>query len=206
MDWYVIFLIVLLGLFVVASILYKFVFLRSPKRHIPEGKNIVSPADGTIIEILPYEDTEELKVEKGLGKIFTRAKDIAKEGYMVSIFMGFFDVHINRAPITGLVQSIKHHKGRFRNANNPNVLMENEHTETIIVDGTFRVKVIQIAGFIARRIKTFIKKKQVVQKGQEMGMIVIGSQTTLIMPKGVQLHVKEGDKVYAGTTIIAERP
>lgn len=203
MDWYLVFLIVLIGFFVAAAVLYKFVFLRSPKRTIPKGNTIVSPADGKVIEVLPYDDAKSLTVEKGLGKIFTHAKDISPRGYMITIFMGLLDVHINRAPIEGTITTIKHKAGKFGSATNPNALMENEHTETVIQGKDFKVKVIQIAGVLARRIKTFVKKRQHVEKGQEIGMIVIGSQATLIVPDHVTIAVHEGDKVKAGSSVIA---
>ena len=66
-----------------------------------------------------------------------------------------------------------------------------------------KVKVIQIAGFLARRIKCYIKKNQKVNKGQKIGMIALGSQTTLVIPAGVELEVKINDKVKAGESVIA---
>ena len=67
-----------------------------------------------------------------------------------------------------------------------------------------KVKVIQIAGFLARRIKCFIKANQKVNKGDEIGMITLGSQATIIMPSNVKIKIRINDKVMAGSTIIAD--
>ena len=82
-------------------------FYRDPQRKIPKGNNIVAPADGKVISLI---DTSKdiIKIKKGLfGKIKTLTKDVAKQCYIISIFMSPLDVHINRAPIEGTIKSIK---------------------------------------------------------------------------------------------------
>ena len=81
--------------------------------------------------------------------------------------------------------------------------MENEKNEIIIQNKNLKVKVIQIAGFLARRIKCNVKINQKVNKGQKIGMIALSSQTTLIIPKGLVLNVSLNDRVRAGESIIA---
>ena len=181
-------------------------FYRDPKRKIPPGNNVVSPADGKIINILKI-NKNKVRIKKGLtGKIETLTEDIAKECYAVSIFMSPFDVHVNRAPIDGEVVSIKHEKGKFFAAYDIEKSLSNEKNEIIIRNEEIgKIKVIQIAGFLARRIICSVKKNEKVNKGCKIGKIVLGSQVTLILPsKKINLRVKKGQKVKAGATIIAD--
>lgn len=179
-------------------------FYRDPKRAIPKGNNIVAPADGRIISIIKTSE-KNISVKKGLlGKITTLTRDVAKECHVISIFMSPFDVHINRAPINGTIKSIKYSKGKFFEAYNLEKSLQNEKNEIVIQNRNLRVKVIQIAGFLARRIKCFAKKNQKVNKGQKIGMIALSSQTMLIVPKGVDLKIKINQHVKAGETIIAD--
>ena len=179
-------------------------FYKDPKRIIPKGDNIVSPADGKIISIIDT-SKRDLAISKGLlGKIRTTSKEIAKECHAISIFMSPIDAHINRAPIDGTIKSLKHTKGKFFRAYDLEKSFENEKNEIIIQNENLKVKVIQIAGFLARRIICNAKVNQKVNKGQKIGMIVLGSQTTLIISKKIKLRIKINDRVKAGETIIAE--
>jgi len=187
----------------ILAILFLLNFYRDPERTIPKGSNIVSPADGRIISIINT-SKKSLKIKKGLlGKIKTYTKDVSDRCYIVSIFMSPFDAHINRAPIEGIVKSVKHTKGSFFRAYDMEKSLQNEKNEIIIQNKKIKVKVIQIAGFLARRIVCNVKKNQKVNKGQKIGMIALGSQTSIIIPRGVELKVKANDKVKAGQTIIA---
>ena len=182
-------------------ILFLLNFYRDPKRMVPKGNNIVAPADGRVISILKT-SKKNVRVNKGfLGKIRALTKDIAKECYVISIFMSPLDVHINRAPIEGTIKSITHTKGKFFKAYDMGKSLENEKNE-IIIEGRIKVKVIQTAGFLARRIKCYIKQNQKVNKGEKIGMIALSSQTTIIIPAGVDLMVKVKEKMKAGETII----
>ncbi len=196
----ILFLVVLL--FVLFLLFYKFVFLRDPEREIPSGNNIVAPADGRVINIARV-DKENLKVKKGFGRVNVLCSDFA-EGYLVSIFMSVFDVHVNRAPIDGRIISVKHKEGRFFMAFDIEKSFLNESNEIIIKTEIGRIKIIQIAGFLARRIQCFVKENQKINKGQKIGRIIIGSQVSMVLPKEVRLLIKKGDKVKAGKTIIGE--
>lgn len=190
--------------FVLSLLFYKFIFLRDPKRKIPFGDNIVAPADGKIINIIKI-DRKNLKIKKGLiGKVNVLCSNVIEEGYLVSIFMSLLNVHVNRAPIKGTIISVKPKKGKFFMAFNIKKSFFNESNEIIMKTKIGKIKIIQIAGFLARRIECFVKEKQKVNKGQKIGRIIIGSQVSLILPKNVKLLVKVGDKVKAGETIIAE--
>src|SRR3989344_828821 len=186
-------------IFIIAAIFLLFLFLlnfyRDPERKIPKGNNIVVPADGRIISIVKTNE-KNIDIKKGVfGKIKTLTKNIAKECYVISIFMSPFDVHINRAPIEGIVKSIRYTKGKFFGAYNLEKSLENEKNEIIIQNKNTKVKVIQIAGFLARRIKCYAKQNQKVNKGQKIGMIALSSQTTLIVPARASLKARINEHV-----------
>lgn len=200
---YIFFAIVILFALILAF--YKYWFLRNPKRDIPAGNNIISPADGRIIRIDNFGTNDEsASIRKRKGKIEVMTKDVAKSGYIISIFMNVFDVHYNRAPASGRILSMRHTKGKYLNTSTDDSTFENENVEYLIEDGKFRMKFIQIAGLMARRIVPFVKKGQKINKGKVFGLIRFGSQVTIITPK-VELKVKVGDRVKAGESIIAER-
>jgi len=201
-------LLVVFLLVILLLLFYKFVFLRDPKRRIPSGDDIVSPADGRIIKIVKLGELDKLKIRKGLiGKIKTLVLDNCKGGYLITIMMDLFDVHVQRAPVEGVVVSIKHVSGGFRNAVYGNKFengIYNEKNEIVIDNSKIgKIKMIQIAGVLARRIECFVKEKQKINKGERVGRIVMGSQVSLILPRKVRLMVKEGNKVKAGESIIA---
>ena len=200
-------LILLTSTVIVILLLITFLlnFYRDPKRKIPQGNNIVSPADGRVINILKVKN-KKISINKGfLGKIETLTKDIAKECYVISIFMSPFDVHTNRAPVDGQVESIKYKKGKHFAAFDFKKSLMNEKNEITIKNKKIgRIKLIQIAGFIARRIICNINKNEKINKGQRIGRIVFGSQVTLILPsKKINLKIKSRQKVRGGTTIVA---
>ena len=194
-------IIAVLGLLIASFLLN---FYRDPKRIIPKGDNIVSPADGRVISIIDTAE-KEIKVSKGLiGKIKIFTKDIADECYAVSIFMSPLDAHINRAPIEGTIKSIKHTNGKFFKAYDLEKSLENEKNEVVIENKNIKIKVIQIAGFLARRILCYKKANDKVNKGEKIGMIALGSQATMIIPKKIRLTIKLNDKLKAGESVIGE--
>ena len=196
-------LLVIFSIIILLIILFLLNFYKDPERTTPKGSSIVAPADGRIISIInASKDDIEIK-KRMLGKIKTLASDVAKECYVISIFMSPIDAHINRAPIEGIVRSVKHKSGTFFRAYDIEKSMENEKNEIVIQNKILKVKVIQIAGFLARRIKCYVKINQKVNKGQKIGMIALSSQTTLVLPGWVDLKVSINQKVKAGETIIA---
>ena len=200
-------LIALLSLIILFMLFWKFVFLRNPDRIIPKGEDlIVSPCDGKVIDIVKFDGKNEIKFFKGnkqyLGIVKTLTGNVAKKGYIVSIFMNPLDVHYNRAPIGGKIVSVTHSDGKLLPVNTMENGFLNEKVETII-DGKIKINVIQIAGLIARRIEPFMKKGDKVKKGEIIGLINLGSQVTIIFPENVSFDIKKGDRVKAGTSIIA---
>jgi phosphatidylserine decarboxylase len=202
--WVYYLILVILVLLAAFVLFWKLYFLRDPHRDITPGNNLVSPADGKVIKIIEY-NKEGIMVEKGVfGRISIFAKDVAPEGYLVSIFLSPLDVHINRAPMSGEVIYAKHYRGKFFNASNFEDSLQNERNEILIKDGKTKIKVIQLAGFLARRIECFVDDGKKILKGQRVGLINLGSQVSTIIPKSFEIKVKEGDRVVAGVTIIAE--
>jgi len=203
-------MIIAASIFVMAAaslaVLFLLNFYRDPERKIPKGSNIVSPADGKVISIIKT-SKRSLKINKGvLGKIEARTGDVARECYVVSIFMSPLDVHINRAPIDGVVESVRHTKGRFFAAYDLEKSLNNENNEITIKNKRIgRIKAIQIAGFLARRIICSARKGEKVKKGQRIGRIALGSQVTMAMDsRKCALRIKEGQRVKAGSSVIAE--
>lgn len=199
---------VIILLFLLFYLFYRLYFLRNPKRIITNTKDILSPGDGKIIRIIDTKkETIDIK-KKWYSKINTLCQDIGKECYIIVIMMNIFNVHYQRSPIEGVVTSTKYSTGKFGNAvyGNPSlVVFDNEKNEITISNKKIKVKVIQVAGILARRIKCFIKKGQKVFKGQLIGLICFGSQVVIILPKDkVRLQIEKGQKVKAGKTIIAE--
>ena len=203
-----VFFILMIGFFV----FWRFYFLRDPDRKIPEGKNIISPADGKVIKIVDLSSVDkngEIKIRKGLiGKIKTLVDDVDKKGYLITIMMNIQNVHIQRASVEGNVIDVKYSSGKFLNAVFGDSFengLSNEKNEILIKNKIIgNVKVIQIAGLLARRIECFVKKGQGVEKGERIGRINLGSQVSLILPKNVDIKIQEGQRVKAGSTIVAE--
>ena len=192
---------------------YKFYFLRDPAISIPQEDVIVSPAWGVISRIIEFGvGDEELTIPKGvMGKVITQSADVAKKGWLINIVMTPMDVHYQYCPMPGKVLGVNHQSGTFLNAvkgaESLRAAMENENANTLIAhdnDPHFRCKVVQIAGFVARRIVPFLKENQEVHRGQKLGVIKLGSQVSLIIPK-LSLDVQEGDRMIGGQTIIARR-
>ena len=206
MFWIVILAVMMIFLLIVLFLLN---FYRDPKRIIPEGSDIVAPADGRVIKVIKISSNNKknnkIKIKKPLlGKIETLTNDVGKDCYLISIFMSPFDVHINRAPIGGVIKKIKYSKGRFFAAYNLKKSLQNEKNEILISNNKIgNVKVIQIAGFLARKIKCHVREKQNINKGQKIGAIVLGSQVSLIIPIKLNLNIKLGEKAKGGSTIIA---
>ena len=163
-------------------------FFRNPSRDIPmDEKLIVSPADGTVQDVVELPEDEFIK---GPCK-------------KIIIFLSVFNVHVNRSPIAGEIKCQKYVCGRFRPAYKDEVGFENErHMLGIENDKGFRVTVTQIAGILARRIVSWVTLADNMEKGQVYGLIKFGSCTELVVPESVEVLVKKGDKVRGGESVL----
>jgi phosphatidylserine decarboxylase len=175
-------------------------FYRDPPRTIP-SMGVLSPADGKIISIQKIKPGDIPVVQKGEEIYLEELQEfIAEECYLIAIFMGPFDVHVNRSPIQGTVTSIVYVEGSHFMASQ--LVLQNERN-IIIIEGGETMAVIQIAGKMARRIQCFVKEGDPITRGDKLGRIILGSQVVLVLPSSYRVTVEMGDRVKAGETIIA---
>ena len=169
-------------------ILFSLYFFRDPVR-IPlgEANQMVSPADGKVVQILDVDDPD-------IGK--------AKQ---ISIFLSVFNVHCQRVPLAGKVISTFYNPGKFLAAFNHKASMDNEQTAIVFeTENGTKYKVKQIAGLIARRILNYMESEMVVEKGQRLGFIRFGSRVDIIVPPNFKINVSLGDIVEGNFSIIGE--
>ena len=166
-------------------------FFRNPKREIPDAKNaILSPADGTIIDVVQCTEERFLKAE----------------ALKVSIFMSVLDVHLNRAPIAGKVLERSYNNGRFLVASKEKASLLNEQNAVLLeTEEHFKILLVQIAGFVARRIVCYAKAGDRLRKGEIFGLIRFGSRVDLYLPATVKPTVWMGQHVTGGESIIGYR-
>ena len=160
-------------------------FFRDPERAIPaEPGLIVSPADGKVTEVAAVPMN---------GKPCTR----------ISIFLSVFDVHVNRSPVSGVIQDVVYRAGKFSNAISAASAEDNEQN-IVTMEGDGMIVVFkQIAGLLARRIVFDHKAGDTLARGQRVGMIKFGSRTDVIFPGPAEITVKPGDRVKGGSSILA---
>jgi len=170
-----------------ALLLFVLFFFRDPERTISGGKGIVvSPADGKVIVIKDIYEPDYLK------------QDVKQ----ISIFLSVFNVHVNRTPIGGTVETVKYNPGKFLVASVDKASLDNEQTGMVISDGKNKVLVKQIAGLIARRIVCYAKTGDTVKAGERYGLIRFGSRVDLFLPKNTDLMVKVGDRIKGARDVI----
>ncbi len=163
-------------------------FFRDPERHGPRGSDLVlAAADGKIVGIDEVNEPDYIK-----GKCLR-----------ISIFLSIFDVHINRAPVSGVVEYFTYRKGEFLPAYKKDASRLNEQTVIGIRSEKAKILVKQIAGILARRIVCYIREGSRVEQGERFGMIRFGSRTEIFVPLSAKPTVKVGDKVRAGETVVA---
>ena len=159
-------------------------FFRDPERAIPDQPQaIISPADGRVVQIA-QEDYEGSPVCR------------------ISIFMSPLDVHINRAPIAGVIKEVNYRKGTFRAAMQEAASLENEQNVFSLEGEQGRVVVKQIAGILARRIVFWKRPGDSLARGERVGLIKFGSRVDVLVEPDVALSVKVGDHVRAGSSIL----
>lgn len=159
-------------------------FFRDPERDIPVVANgVLAPADGRVLGV-------EDAVDPFVGSS-TR----------VSIFLSPLDVHVNRAPISGLVADVVYTPGRFVPAYDPDA-GDNERCAVRLQGDAARVTVVQIAGVVARRIVCRVGPGDKLAAGERFGMIRFGSRTDCYVPRGSDVRVRPGDRVIGGVTVI----
>lgn len=168
--------------------LFTLFFFRNPRRQPPQGSDlVVSPADGKVVEVTQVKDN-----------IYTGSP--AKK---VGIFMSPFNVHVNRIPVDGRVEKVRYYPGKFLVAFKDKASEDNERNAVLINmrDG-LSLAVVQIAGFIARRIVCYLSHGDRVSAGERFGIIRFGSRVDLYLPENSKIAVSVGDRVKAGVTVV----
>lgn len=225
--------IALAGLFLLGTCLGAFAFwryvwfFRNPPRRTPAGLNVVSPADGTVVyveKISPSKPVICIKQGHSVSVNEIVKEDLEHTKVIIGVFMSPFDVHYNRAPISGNIELIRHHPAKRKNFHmgsmhlrtlfkrlplyaNSLHIVENERTVTMIRGSIKKMPiacyVVQIAGGSVSGIDQFFHEGQDLEKGQIFGMIRIGSQVDLVATwnDSMKILVKPGDRVRGGETV-----
>jgi phosphatidylserine decarboxylase len=168
-------------------------FFRDPARRVPADLPtgaMLAPGDGIVTAVLGVDDHE------ATGGPAT----------IVRVFMSVLDVHVNRAPCDGEVVALRYTPGRFLNARTEEAAAINENNLiTMAIGGGDTIGVRQIAGLVARRIVCRLEKGERLRHGEKFGMIKFGSTTELILPRpgAVTVHVRKGDRIRGGVTLLA---
>ena len=164
-------------------------FFRDPERAVPAvSHGVLAPADGRVTSV-------EDAVDPFVGP-----------SRRVSIFLSPLDVHVNRAPIAGLVTDTVYTPGRFVAAYDPSAGEVNERCAVRIQGDAARITVVQVAGVVARRIVCRVGPGDKLEAGERFGMIRFGSRTDCYMPKGTDVRVTVGDRVIGGVTVVGLLP
>jgi len=159
--------------------LFYLLFFRDPERNICT-EEICSPADGIVQFVKKNEN-----------------------GWHVAVFMNIYNVHVNRSPVAGKIVKTKHEPG----SHIPAYDKDSERNERVIYDmetAYGRIKVVQIAGILARRIVPYAKDGDSVKKGEKIGLIRFGSRVDTYLPEDLLPVVKEGDRMRAGESPLAK--
>lgn len=183
-------------------------FWRTPTRSSKADPDcIVSPADGNVIYVEQIDAGEvPVSVKKNtFAKLDELTKTDILEGpcWLIGINMTPFDVHKNCAPIPGRVILNQHFDGKFLSLKLGEALKENERNTMVFDNNGLKVGIVQIASKLVRRIDTYVKEGDLLQRGQWVGMIRFGSQVDVIIPQKYQVQVHVKDQIYAGETVIA---
>jgi phosphatidylserine decarboxylase len=157
-------------------------FFRDPERPTPPPGFGLAPADGRILKV------ETLTANPHFPGPATR----------VSIFMNVFNVHVNRIPLSGRLVSQSYFPGAFLNASLDKASVLNERNSLVLETEEGPIAVVQIAGLIARRIVTWIREGENLERGQRFGLIRFGSRVDLYLPSDSEIMVTPGQKVSAG--------
>lgn len=165
-------------------------FFRDPERY-PERTEgvVVSAADGKVVDI------SECTLPDDRETVYHR----------VSVFMSPLNVHVNRAPVSGEVAALEHTRGDFLAAFRDEAGLHNERNLLVFQDAAARRHaVMQIAGYLARRIVCRVHVRDKVEMGQRIGLIMFGSRVDHYIPPDYRISVAVGERVLAGETVIGE--
>ncbi len=180
-----------LGFVLLALFFFILYFFRDPERPVPaDPAIIVSAADGLVVGVDEIEEPDF-----HLGPMIR-----------IAVFLSVFDVHVNRAPVAGVVHSTVYKAGQFLDVRHPDSSTRNECRSWWFDTPGGPVAVRQIAGLVARRIVAWAGEGSALERGQRLGMIRFGSRTEVFLPLGCTVLVKPGDRVEGAATPIARWP
>ena len=161
-------------------------FFRDPERSVPSNPDLlVSPADGRVTQIVTLPSSG---------------------GTRISIFLSIFNVHVNRSPVSGVVEGVKYRSGRFLPANLSRSGIENERNDITLSTRHGVIRVAQIAGVVARRIVFWKRVGDKLEAGERIGLIQFGSRVEVEIPPGIVPLVQVGTRVRGGSTVLAQAP
>ncbi len=164
-------------------------FFRDPLRQPPAGAGLVlSPADGQVLKIEPFD----------------RQPEIAGPGQKISIFLSLLDVHFTRSPLAAEIVKVDYQPGKFFPAYREEASSQNESNTLLLKTEVGQLILKQTVGVAARRIKCYVKPRDRVEAGQKIGLMYFGSRVDLYLPASIELKVSPGQKVKGGLTIIGE--
>jgi phosphatidylserine decarboxylase len=161
-------------------------FFRDPERSFTTQQDaVISPADGKVVHLSEVNGTS----------------------FKLSIFMSLWDVHVNRVPVDSIVTHVEYRPGKFHAADGMRASAENEQNTLTLKTETGRIVVMtQVAGLVARRIVCRAKVGDKLSKGERFGLIRMGSRLDLLLPSNFIPHIKPGEHVRAGQTILGILP
>lgn len=168
--------------------LFSVYFFRDPERSITDDElAVVAPADGRIVFC---------------GEVIDERYG-SEPTYKVSIFMSVFNVHVNRAPCSGTIIHKFYHPGDFLNAALDKASLANEQSGLMMqTTSGSKVLFVQIAGLIARRIITYPKIGDFLERGERYGLIRFGSRVDIYLPQNTDVLVRLGDRIISGETVL----
>jgi phosphatidylserine decarboxylase len=177
---------------VVSLVLYALIlqFFRNPVREVMVADNhlVYAPADGRVCVIEEVTESEYFNDRR----------------LQVSIFMSPLNVHVNRNPVSGVVNYFRYHPGKYLVAWHPKSSTENERTTVVYDAGGAEILMRQIAGAVAKRIKWYVTEGQEVEQGRDMGFIKFGSRVDLFLPLDAAITVTMNQQVKGNKTIVAK--
>jgi len=167
-------------------------FFRDPERRaVADADAVISAADGKVCDI------SDATIPGTVGE--------ASRSRRVAVFMSPLNVHVNRAPVSGAIVGIEHTAGEFRAAFRDDANEHNERNVILFADrGGRRHAIVQIAGYLARRIVCRVRRDERVERGQRVGLIMFGSRVDHYFPLDYRVAVKVGERVRAGESVIGE--
>ena len=184
----------LLVMFSIAVFGFLVFFFRDPARQVPVAKpaetSFLSPADGKVMVIDLVDDNF---LFQGKSKV-------------VTIFLSPLDVHVNRMPIDGVIETVEYRKGQFRPAYIADAPSVNERNYVVVRGEHTQCLVVQIVGVLARRVVCWVSMGDRVRRGEKFGLMKFGSCIQVYMPPDTEITVREGARVTGAETVIGVIP